>query len=629
MSEASCLSQRSDPDPPASPYYLWEEPGKPVSVRLSHRVVDGLDRAAVEAFRSISSRGSEIGGLLLGGVLAGTPAVVSIDDYEPIACDYSRGPLFHLSDADVGRLQSAVSRCQKDGVRVVGFFRSHTRKGLALDAEDRTVVESHFSDAQAVTLLVRPFATKPSVGGIFIREEGQPFGETCNVEFPFQSALLPAAVAVPQSPAPAPKPATPDAPAPAPAKPVRGNVVPMTSRLRVALPAPAAPPPPSREAPPEKPAPPRAAIVEEAPPAPVETPAKAAPPAEPAVEAQPDRSASPAPRLARVPWVWAAVAAALVACSGMLFVYPGVLTHGHGRPVIPLALHVEHSAGDLLLTWTRESDAIRNARDGVLTISDGDRNESHPMNRNDLQTGSIVYSPLTADVSFHLEVTGPGNSKSAAESVRVLRTRPSPMPADTPKSAQTGKPGAPAAIAGPMAPLAAEGGEVADPEPAPTKLATASRQFNAPLAQRLRQALPSDMPDAPGLSASAGQAPTASINLGAIMPIAANVPAPSSGETRAPAPSKTSQLRPAELVSRKDPVYPVIALRTKASGEVRVHAVIGADGRIKSAQALSGPALLQRAATDAVRQWVYKPSVLDGVVVESQTDVVLTFNPGP
>jgi hypothetical protein len=30
-----------------------------------------------------------------------------------------------------------------------------------------------------------------------------------------------------------------------------------------------------------------------------------------------------------------------------------------------------------------------------------------------------------------------------------------------------------------------------------------------------------------------------------------------------------------------------------------------------------------------VRQWVYKPSVLDGVVVESQTEVVLTFSPGP
>ena len=101
-------------------------------------------------------------------------------------------------------------------------------------------------------------------------------------------------------------------------------------------------------------------------------------------------------------------------------------------------------------------------------------------------------------------------------------------------------------------------------------------------------------------------------------------PAP---ETRAPAPAQTSQLRPAELISRKAPEYPAIAMQTRASGEVRVQAVIGANGRIKSAKALSGPPLLQRAATDAVRQWVYKPTMLNGVAVESQTDIVLTFNP--
>ena len=68
-------------------------------------------------------------------------------------------------------------------------------------------------------------------------------------------------------------------------------------------------------------------------------------------------------------------------------------------------------------------------------------------------------------------------------------------------------------------------------------------------------------------------------------------------------------------------------MQTRASGEVRVQAVIGADGRIKSAKALSGPPVLQHAATDAIRQWVYKPTMLNGIAVESQTDIVLTFNP--
>jgi TonB family protein len=292
--------------------------------------------------------------------------------------------------------------------------------------------------------------------------------------------------------------------------------------------------------------------------------------------------------------------------------------------VIPLTLRVEYSAGNLLLTWNRESDAIRNARNAVLTISDGDRNENHPLERNELQTGSIVYSPLTGDVSFHLEVSGPDNSKTTAESVRVLRTRPSPMPEEAAKSGPAGKPATEAA--NPSQAPAAEGGDSAEPEPAPVKLATASRAFNAaPLAQRLRPALSSDIPDAPGLSSNPGQAAAASVNFGAIVPLTAMLaPAP---ETRAPAPAQTSQLRPAELISRKAPEYPAIAMQTRASGEVRVQAVIGANGRIKSAKALSGPPLLQRAATDAVRQWVYKPTMLNGVAVESQTDIVLTFNP--
>ena len=622
MSEASCLAQRSDPHPAASPYYVWEAPGKPVSVRISLQVVDRLDRAAVETFRSISSRGSEIGGLLFGSVIPGTPVVASIDDYEPISCDYSRGPLFHLSDADGGRLQTVLARCAKDGVRVVGFFRSHTRKGLSLDADDLALMESHFRDPQAVALLVRPFATKPSMGGIFIREDGQTPGEASCLEFPFQSALLPASLVAP-TPSSAPRTVAPEPPPPAPAKPARGQVVPMTSRLRVALPVPPAPqsmvseaPPP---APPEKPAPP-AAVVVEAPRA--EAPALAEPAETPALEDAPEPLA---PRRARVPWVWGAVAAALVACSGMLFVYPGVLRHHGGRPVVPLALRVEHSAGDLLLTWNRDSDAIRNARKGMLTITDGDRSENTAI---DPQVGSIMYTPVTADVSFHLEVTGADNSKTTSESVRVLRTRPSPMPAETGKPAPA-KVDAAAADASHV-PGAAVGGDAAaaaEPEPPPTKLATASRPFvAAPLVQRLRPALASDLPDAPGVDS----VPAASINLGAIVPIQAALPVSASRETRAPAasaPAQASQLRPAELVSRKAPEYPALAVRSHASGEVRVQAVIGADGKIKSAKALSGPAVLQRAATDAIRQWIYKPTLLDGVAVESQTDIVLTFNP--
>ena len=58
---------------------------------------------------------------------------------------------------------------------IAGFFRTHTRKGITLDPDDLTVLDAHFRDPHHIGLLVRPFATKASTGGIFIREGGKIF----------------------------------------------------------------------------------------------------------------------------------------------------------------------------------------------------------------------------------------------------------------------------------------------------------------------------------------------------------------------------------------------------------------------------------------------------------------------
>ncbi len=82
----------------------------------------------------------------------------------------------------------------------------------------------------------------------------------------------------------------------------------------------------------------------------------------------------------------------------------------------------------------------------------------------------------------------------------------------------------------------------------------------------------------------------------------------------------------AEIISRKPPVYPQLARQTGAWGEVRLVATVGADGRVKDVKVLSGHPLLQRAAADAVRTWVYKPATLNGVAVETQSQVVVNFS---
>src|SRR4051812_414074 len=97
---------------PSSPssYYLWEFPEKPVSVRVSLDVVDRLERDVLDSFRAITARGSEVGGLLLGRSENGPTIKTVIENYELFHCDYTRGPLYLLSDEEKARLQDVIRR---------------------------------------------------------------------------------------------------------------------------------------------------------------------------------------------------------------------------------------------------------------------------------------------------------------------------------------------------------------------------------------------------------------------------------------------------------------------------------------------------------------------------------------
>jgi periplasmic protein TonB len=79
------------------------------------------------------------------------------------------------------------------------------------------------------------------------------------------------------------------------------------------------------------------------------------------------------------------------------------------------------------------------------------------------------------------------------------------------------------------------------------------------------------------------------------------------------------------LVHRVEPAYPKIALAARITGVVQLKAIIGKDGNIKELQALSGPPLLIPSAIDAVKQWHYRPYLLNGEAVEVETSVTVTF----
>lgn len=73
------------------------------------------------------------------------------------------------------------------------------------------------------------------------------------------------------------------------------------------------------------------------------------------------------------------------------------------------------------------------------------------------------------------------------------------------------------------------------------------------------------------------------------------------------------------------PIYPAIAVAARVQGTVTLHAVIGPDGSIKELQYISGPPLLMRSAMDAVKQWKYKPFLLNGQPTEVDTSIPVAF----
>lgn len=89
------------------------------------------------------------------------------------------------------------------------------------------------------------------------------------------------------------------------------------------------------------------------------------------------------------------------------------------------------------------------------------------------------------------------------------------------------------------------------------------------------------------------------------------------------------QVKAPTLVKRVDPVYPVIAQSARVSGVVIAEAVIGADGRVSSVKILRSIPLLDQAAIDAVRQWEYTPTLLNGVPVPVIMTVTVTFTLPP
>jgi TonB family protein len=101
------------------------------------------------------------------------------------------------------------------------------------------------------------------------------------------------------------------------------------------------------------------------------------------------------------------------------------------------------------------------------------------------------------------------------------------------------------------------------------------------------------------------------------------------GDDTAPKNVQSVQVAPGVMAGNKIsgpvPKYPVEAKKARIQGTVVLNAVIGKDGNVEELKVESGPKELQQSALDAVRQWTYKPYLLNGEPIEVKTTINVTY----
>jgi protein TonB len=113
---------------------------------------------------------------------------------------------------------------------------------------------------------------------------------------------------------------------------------------------------------------------------------------------------------------------------------------------------------------------------------------------------------------------------------------------------------------------------------------------------------------------------------GALGGVVGGIPAPPPPPPPPQAPLRVGgDIKEPKKIKHVPPVYPPIAQSAKVQGIVILEATIGRDGKVKDAKILRSQALLDQAALDAVRQWVFTPTLLNGQPVEVLMTVTVNF----
>ena len=291
-----------------------------------------------------------------------------------------------------------------------------------------------------------------------------------------------------------------------------------------------------------------------------------------------------------------------------LFPAPKVDAPGTGTP---LQLTVESQGSGLNIRWNPQSEPVVKAREGRLVIKEGDQQlQTLLFDAQQLKTGYVYYESPAERLEFQLEIVDTAGAivkasvmalPSRAAVAPVVEPPPKTRPEPAPKTPEPPRPSRPAArpfLPPPSGQRATEPSRVIALEPPP----------------------PANLPGA--ITAPGASLPAAAASL-AGLPVQgppASKPIPSSQPIKV-----GGNLQAANLVKRVTPVYPPLAKSSHIQGTVRFTALIAKDGTVQNLQLISGHPVLVPAAAEAVKRWVYRPTLLNGEPTEVITQIEVNF----
>ena len=334
------------------------------------------------------------------------------------------------------------------------------------------------------------------------------------------------------------------------------------------------------------------------------------------------------PRSSRAKTVWSVNVYRLLAVSvlGVLLTIAlfevAKRTSGSSKSETPsearMGLKLERSGSDLRLSWNPDSPVITNANKAQLLITDGASRKFLELDSSDLRSGSILYAPASGDVVLRLEVDKDDSAAATTESIRISGGEQTPPPAQV-AGHVSGVVRANSVLINPVTGIQSndDKSSAAAAGVGQTNLANLllrTRKGESPVRPvfKSRQPDAADSTSVPSFEAeqvAPAELPGISLASSIVQQyIAAH-----------------DRLDPAQLITKRDPIYPEAARDRHFTGIVEVRFRIHADGTVHNVTVVKGNPLLAFAAVEAVQTWHYRPARLGGSPIETDGSAVLNF----